>query len=95
MKKRNLLDREQQKLAKQKAKSHYSSYEFWYRQHYKLTENDPRFLEATLEQIMTDYWAFQYFSNPKLADEVEDEDFDQDDILQLMEAHPDDWQDMI
>jgi hypothetical protein len=44
---------------------------------------------------MTDYWAFQYFSNPKLADEVEDEDFDQDDILQLMEAHPDDWQDMI
>lgn len=43
---------------------------------------------------MTDYWAVQYMNNPKLLEEVEDEDFDMDEILRCMEENPDDWQDM-
>lgn len=44
---------------------------------------------------MEDYWSYQYFNNPKMVEEIEDEDFDQDDILKLMEQFPDDWQEMI
>lgn len=35
---------------------------------------------------MTEYWAYQYFADPSLANEVEDESFDEDDILAQWEA---------
>lgn len=35
---------------------------------------------------MTDYWAHRYFEDPKLADEVEDEGFDADEIMAQWEA---------
>lgn len=57
---------------------------------------------------MTEYWAYRYFEDPKLADEVEDEGFDADEIMAQWEAEaevettetasppqladPDDWE---
>lgn len=57
---------------------------------------------------MTEYWACRYFEDPKLADEVEDEGFNADEILEQIEAEaeagttntasseqladPDDWE---
>lgn len=66
--------------------------EFWYRTKYNLTSNDPRFLAATLEEIITDYWAHQYLADPNLKDEIEDEDFDLDEVVASMENNPDDWE---
>lgn len=40
--------------------------------------------------MVTDYWAVQYMHDPKMANEVEDEEFDLDDVLKQMED--DDWQ---
>lgn len=57
---------------------------------------------------MTEYWTYRYFEDPKLANEVEDEGFDADEILEQIEAEaeanasstvapeqladPDDWE---
>lgn len=41
---------------------------------------DPRFLALTLEQIETEYWAFQY-QEGKVGEEIEDEEYDQEAIL--------------
>lgn len=49
--------------------------EFWYRRTYQLAPTDPRFLDSTLEQIETEYWAYHYHANPA-REEIEDEDFD-------------------
>ena len=49
--------------------------EFWFRRKYGLTPNDPRFLSLTREEIVSDYWAHQYFDNPP-KDEICDDDFD-------------------
>ncbi|SDH27408.1 hypothetical protein [Nitrosomonas sp. Nm132] len=65
--------------------------QFWFRRKYQLTPNDPKFLDLTIEDIETDYWAHYYYEN-STADEVEDEDFDLDDILQKMEN--DDWEEL-
>lgn len=35
---------------------------------------------------MTEYWAYRYFEDPNLANEVEDEGFDENDILAQWEA---------
>lgn len=59
---------------------------------------------------MTDYWAHRYVEDPKLLDEIEDEDFDEDNILAQWEAEaaattqetasteqlddPDDWENL-
>lgn len=44
---------------------------------------------------MSDYWAVQYLADPKLLEEIADEEFDQDEIMRLMEEHPDDWMNMV
>ena len=87
------------KEAKRKGKERATPIEFWYRQKYKLTKSDPRFLDATLEEMNADYWAHYYFDNPKAKDEIEDEDFNLEDELQKIEdedslddADVDDWE---
>lgn len=39
---------------------------------------------------MTEYWAYRYFEDPNLANEVEDEGFDENDILAQWEAEAED-----
>ena len=68
------------------------SLEFWFRKKYNLPPTDPRFLDATVEDMETDFWAHQYSENsPK--EEVEDDNFDLDAEIAAMAA--DDWEDVI
>ncbi|EBO9898490.1 hypothetical protein EF72_21370 [Salmonella enterica] len=60
--------------------------DFWYRKTYRLSLHDPRYLETTLEERLSEYWAWQYQENPKLLDVVEDDTFD-------MEAIQREWAD--
>lgn len=87
------MAKDSKRLGKARAKT----VEFWYRRKYSLTSNDPRFLDATPEEMLADYWAHHYFDNPKLAEEVEDEDFDLAAELAAIEeedASPDDIDDI-
>lgn len=70
--------------------------EFWFRRRYNLAPTDPRFLDVTIEQIETDFWAHTYFDKPP-GDELEDEDFDVDEIMKQMaeDDDPGDWADPI
>jgi hypothetical protein len=49
---------------------------FAFRRRYSLPPDDPRFLDATPEAILIDYWAHRHIDDPKLREEIEDEDFD-------------------
>lgn len=72
--------------------------EFWYRRKYGLTSNDPRYLDATPQEMLSDYWAHYYFDNPNAQDEVVDDDFNLDDELARIEMEAesvDDWEDVI
>jgi hypothetical protein len=58
-----------------------------------LAPTDPRFLDATLEQIETEFWAHTYFEKPP-GDEIEDDGFDLDEVLKEIEDEdkdPGDW----
>lgn len=66
---------------------------FWYRTHYRLTIHDPRYLESSMEDMMIDYYANLYQSDPKAMEEVTDVDFDKDEILKKM-ANGEEWEDM-
>ena len=48
-------------------------------------------MDATLEDILTDRWAHYFFENPNV-DEIEDEDFNLDNILQAIEEG--DWEEV-
>lgn len=62
-----------------------------FRRRYNLPPTDPRFLNATREDIITDYWAHFYAENG-FREEIEDEDFDQDAILKEFADDSDDWE---
>lgn len=65
--------------------------EFWFRRKFNLAPTDPRFLDATLEQIETEFWAHTYFEKPP-GEEVEDEDFDLEAEMKKIEEEDDDWE---
>ena len=48
---------------------------FQFRHRYNLPPTDPRFLDATEEEVAVDYWAHHYFDNPA-SEIVEDDEFD-------------------
>ncbi|HKT53701.1 MAG TPA: hypothetical protein VJP88_04575 [Caulobacteraceae bacterium] len=70
------LERDCKRAAKQLSKT----YGFWFRRIYNLAPTDPRFLDATPEQIITDYWAHYYLTRAAAGrdteEEFEDEDFE-------------------
>ena len=51
--------------------------EFQFRRRYGLPPTDPRFLDATREEILVDWWAHQHTDDPGLRNEVamDEEDF--------------------
>lgn len=60
-----------------------------------MPSTDPRFLDATVEEMLTDIWAHRYSEDPKLMDEVEDDDFDPDEVASIIGADdPGDWEDL-
>lgn len=82
-------------LAKAEAKERYKSIEFWYRRKYNLPKTDPRFLDATVDEMLADYYAHTFFDDPKAAEVIEDDDFDPDKVADLIGASdPGDWVDL-
>lgn len=60
---------------------------FWFRHRYHLPPTDPRFLDMTLEDIQTEYWAVHYYeTKDDTKEEFEDDDFDEAAILAQIEA---------
>lgn len=72
---------------------------FAFRRRYNLPPTDPRFLDATPEEVATDYFAHHYFENPQQF-HAEDSDFDPDAVVAQIEAEaeaeglPDDFEDV-
>jgi hypothetical protein len=71
---------------------------FWFRRKYNLAPTDPRYLDATLEQMETEYWAHHYYENPA-KEESEDDDFSLEAELRDADAiaassDPNDWEDI-
>jgi hypothetical protein len=58
--------------------------EFIFRRRYNLPPTDPRFLDATLEDMLVDHWAHRHTDDPKLRDEIVAEGYEED--LAAMEA---------
>lgn len=58
--------------------------QFLYRRRYNLTATDPRYLDATLEDMILDLWAHAHIDNPKLREEIVAEGFDEE--VAAMEA---------
>ncbi len=70
--------------AKDQARENYGTIEFWFRRKYGLTRTDPRFLDATVADMLEDYWMHTFYDDPKAADEIEDEDFDPEKVAELI-----------
>lgn len=87
---------ERERWAREEGKARFTSYQFWYRRKYNLTSTDPRYLDATLEEMMADYFAHTFFDDPKAANEVVDDDFDPDDVARQIGAAdlPDDFEEL-
>jgi hypothetical protein len=84
-------------VAKEAARQRHSSIEFLYRRKYNLPETDPRFMELTVEEMLTDLWAHKFADDPKALEEVVDDDFDVDAVAEKLgyaEQLPDDFEDL-
>jgi hypothetical protein len=57
-----------------------------------LTQHDPRFLDATVEEMLTDIYAHRFWEDPKALDDVDDEDFDIDEVADLIRHKPEEWE---
>lgn len=79
-------------LPKQTARDNFNTVEFWFRRQYNLTRHDQRFLDATPDEMLEDYWLHTYFDDPKaVTDTVEDDDFDPDKVAEQLNK-PDDFE---
>jgi len=64
---------------KPRAKEYAQTVEWWYRDRYRLTANDPRFLKSSEEEWALDYMTDRYAKNPRLAEnEFDNPDFESD-----------------
>lgn len=50
-----------------RAKAEYQTYRFWFRQKYQLPPTDPRYLAATEEEMIADFWAHVMMENSTVA----------------------------
>jgi hypothetical protein len=51
---------------------------FAFRRRYNLPPTDPRFLDATTEEMVLDYWAHRHADDPNLRNEIIAEGYDDD-----------------
>jgi hypothetical protein len=67
----------QRKRARAAAREAHQTYAFWFRNRYRLSPRDPRFLELTPEEVEADYWSVQFHERPEGAgEEFEDDEFE-------------------
>lgn len=52
------------------------TYEFRFRRRYNLPPTDVRYLSATFEEIVLDFWAHAHLDDPKLRNELVTDDFE-------------------
>ena len=64
-KKRHSFAEEHRKTLKTRALEQAQSLEFWYRDKYKLTPNDPRFTDLSVADIELEFWTSIYFDKIK------------------------------
>lgn len=60
--------------------------EFQFRRRYSLPPTDPRFLDATREEVLVDWWAHQHTDDPGLRNEVAMDSEDYEAEIAAMEA---------
>jgi hypothetical protein len=63
-----------------------NTYDFHFRRRYNLPPTDPRYLDATPDEIAADYWAHWYQEHPGAQEEAHDPDFDIDELVRKSEA---------
>jgi hypothetical protein len=81
--------------AKETARHRVKTVEFWYRKKYSLPATDQRFLDVTTEEMLADYYAHLFHDDPKSLEDVEDDDFNPDEVAELIGANnPDDWEEV-
>jgi hypothetical protein len=67
--------------------------EWWWRQRYNLPPTDPRYLDATPEQMLLDYYTVMAENGE--SESYEDDDFNLDAVLGEFAADDDDWEPVI
>ena len=82
------------KLAKERARHRVNTIEFEYRRRYNLPETDDRFLDMTIEDMLTDIWAHRFHEDPKALEDAVDEDFDVNNVAAELGYAPVDDDDM-
>ena len=68
---------------------------FAFRRRYLLPPTDSRFLDATLDDMFVDFWAWKYHEDPRAADEIVDDEFDVEaEVARINEEveRVDDWE---
>lgn len=70
--------------------------EFAFRRRYGLPPTDPRWLNATLDDVLIDYWAHAHRDDPNLRNEeaFETEDFEAELAAMAASVKEDDWEDV-
>jgi hypothetical protein len=82
-----LFAEDRNQRAKELARDGFGSVEFWFRRKYNLTRTDPRFLEATVEDMLEDLWMHTYYDDPEAVTKtVEDDDFDEESVAERLLA---------
>lgn len=61
-----------------------------------MAPTDPRFLDLTVDDMLTDLLAHNYVDNPKAMETIVDENFDPDEVENILKENPgpapDDWE---
>ena len=78
---------------RRQAREYQKSVDWWFRQHYNLPPTDPRYLDATPEQILLDYYTANAGDGD--SEEYEDDDFNLDDVLSDFAADSGEWDTLI
>ena len=81
--------------AQSRAREILNTYDFAFRRRYNLPPTDPRYLNATREEMAADYWAHWYFEHPDDRGETfEDPDFDLEELKRKSESGELEWEDI-
>jgi hypothetical protein len=67
--------------------------DWWWRQRYNLPPTDPRYLDATPEQILLDYYTVMAENGE--SESYEDDDFNLDGVLADFAADAGEWETLI
>ena len=84
MRRRLIFELSREQRCKDAAREASTTVRFWFRKKYNLTVTDSRYLDATEEEMLTDYWAHYYYEKPEGEFEFGTDNFE--DALADMDA---------